>query len=384
MSKIFILVVGCICAYSYAQTPARSHAPEQVSVMLAWQDDALAAIQKYQLNPLRAARVLAHLNLGMYRVRTVSRDVEGGSTLGQCGSIAMGLFAGRALTYFFPLETEGRYIALSRLRHPKADSLCPNAGVDADQEFLRMRQFALSDWSFPPRRIRTNISPAEGSWKPAPPVFVANPVEPYAGEWKTFFLSTPSEVQLPAPPAANSTEYSNAVRELLKVAASLNDAQRAAAQYWHLEAGSVTPAGVWILKLRELLTQHADANVDQVLLFAVFNMAMYDAMIACWHYKYVYWTERPITAAARLGLGEVRPLLVTPAFPAYPSGHATLSGTAAVIVGHFLSGARTEAKRLADEAAMSRLWGGIHLRFDNDAGLRLGEQIAVLALARFR
>jgi membrane-associated phospholipid phosphatase len=124
----------------------------------------------------------------------------------------------------------------------------------------------------------------------------------------------------------------------------------------------------------------APPGTDAVRLLAIANQAMHDAMIVCWHYKYRFWTERPVTAAERLGLGSFTPRLVTPPFPSYPSGHSTVSGAVAEVIAAYLPEKAAKANRLAREAADSRLWGGIHFTFDNDDGLALGRLVGAAAI----
>jgi len=78
------------------------------------------------------------------------------------------------------------------------------------------------------------------------------------------------------------------------------------------------------------------------------------------------------------------PIIGTPAFPSYPGGHSTFSGGAGRLLTYFFPAAGQELNKLAQEAADSRLYGGIHFDEDNDAGLVLGRSIADLAIARVR
>ena len=73
-----------------------------------------------------------------------------------------------------------------------------------------------------------------------------------------------------------------------------------------------------------------------------------------------------------------------PNFPSYPSGHACSAGAFDAVLGHFFPKERTEFTRIAEEQAMSRLYGGIHYRFDDDAGLALGRVVARNAVERER
>jgi hypothetical protein len=108
---------------------------------------------------------------------------------------------------------------------------------------------------------------------------------------------------------------------------------------------------------------------------------MHDAFIACWQIKYRDWSERPITAIRRMLDPTFVPLLVTPGFPAYVSGHATISAAAAGVLSRLVPRLADDFEKQAEEAAMSRLWGGIHFRCDNEEGLRLGRSVAKDVLA---
>ena len=374
-------VSGCVQLHPAKQVPVKDGRDAMF-----WQDEALALIKKYQLNPLRASRVLAYSHKGMYEARNEAR---GQANAEPCVAVAVDYVASRTLDYFFPLETPGRLAAKAELRKAVAGD-CSLAISAASAVFVRIRSAAEQDGAFPPRKLRANPAPLVGSWKATPPVYIIHPAEPFAGDWKTFFISRPAALRIPPPLDPQSPAYRAATVEVLEVTRRLSPLERQAAEFWHLDAGSATPPGVWNLKLRELLSQDAnrnnnvntDKNVDTLRLFAIFNMAMYDAMVACWHYKYAFWTERPITASERLDLGAWSPPLVTPPFPGYPSGHATVSGAAAEVIAGYLPLHAATAHNWASEAAMSRLWGGIHFRFDNDEGLALGKQVGAAAIAK--
>lgn len=109
---------------------------------------------------------------------------------------------------------------------------------------------------------------------------------------------------------------------------------------------------------------------------ALMNMVSYDAVVASHEAKYHYWLLRPTQAD---------PLITTsfgvPNFPAYPSNHAALSAGMARIIGDQFPAERARLDALAEEAALSRVYGGIHYRFDGNAGVELGRNVAAWALA---
>jgi hypothetical protein len=92
---------------------------------------------------------------------------------------------------------------------------------------------------------------------------------------------------------------------------------------------------------------------------------------------------RPVTAVGSLVDPAWSPLIATPPFPSYVSGHSTTSGAAATVLSRFFPREARELARLAAEAAVSRLYGGIHVSSDNEQGLRLGRRIGAAALEAY-
>jgi PAP2 superfamily len=176
----------------------------------------------------------------------------------------------------------------------------------------------------------------------------------------------------------------------------LTEEQRTIAHYWADVSGTTgTPPGHWIAIVGQI------ARSDDLSLMAAaegyvrVGLAVADAFISCWHTKYTYNLLRPETYITRLIDPAWLPLLITPGFPAYTSGHATQSGAAATVLtamfgrkaftdtlhqDHDLE-PRLEPRRFgsfdkaAAEAARSRLYGGIHYWFDNHYGLAQGRCI---------
>jgi hypothetical protein len=122
-----------------------------------------------------------------------------------------------------------------------------------------------------------------------------------------------------------------------------------------------------------------------------------DSGIACWDCKYTYWAVRPITAIRTMA---DQPFydptfltpVATPPFPSYTSGHSTFSGCSATVLEHLFPGGKVadafghsvSFAQAADQAAVSRLYGGIHYRSDNEEGLACGKKVAELVIQRAR
>ena len=158
---------------------------------------------------------------------------------------------------------------------------------------------------------------------------------------------------------------------------NLTDAQLTIARFWADGAGTDTPPGHWVriaitLGLRDHLTTPAFARV-----LAYLGAAEADAFISCWETKYFYWSGRPTGLIP--GFAST---IITPNFPSYTSGHSTVSGAASTVLGAFFASDGGKLRAMADEATISRLYGGIHWRTDNEVGLRIGRQIGGVAIDR--
>ncbi|WP_187968387.1 vanadium-dependent haloperoxidase [Aquibium microcysteis] len=222
------------------------------------------------------------------------------------------------------------------------------------------------------------------------------PLLPLWGSNRTFAMPDGSACGIPAPPAYSEEPGSAFYREAAEVHRTVLDLtpeQRAIARFWSDDPMlSPTPPGHWIsIALRVLEDDGADAGRTAETL-ALLGVSMADAFIGCWHAKFEYDLIRPITYIRRVIDPAWEPILNTPPFPEYPSGHSTQSGAAATVLAalfgedrafedatHVDDGlpARSYAsfRAAAEEAALSRLYGGIHFRAAIERGLEQGRCI---------
>jgi methionine-rich copper-binding protein CopC len=154
------------------------------------------------------------------------------------------------------------------------------------------------------------------------------------------------------------------------------DQQLLIASYWADGPGTSTPPGHWCALAGDLILQRGLDESSAANLMGLMGATMMDAGIACWDCKFAYWLVRPYQADR-----SITTPIGQPNFPSYNSGHATFSGAASEILAHAFPDIAGQVRSQADEAALSRLYGGIHYRFDNDSGLVLGRAIAAAALA---
>jgi membrane-associated phospholipid phosphatase len=192
---------------------------------------------------------------------------------------------------------------------------------------------------------------------------------------RPFFLASGDEFQPPPPPAFGSPEYVAALAEVRQLSDTRTAEQLAIATYWNLQQSGRRNAPLNNLAV-ELIRRYRVNDRKAARIMFVMNAAMFDALVGCFNAKYTYWYIRPPQAdpAITLPVG-------LPPHPSYPSAHSCVSGAmTGVLMAEFPNQTdRLEATAL--EASLSRLYAGIHYRFDFEAGLALGRAVAAKAVA---
>jgi hypothetical protein len=256
----------------------------------------------------------------------------------------------------------------------------------------------------PVRRTRAIYVPPSGTgkWSATPPAFGA-PLLPYWGENRPFVMKSAADCPAPMPPAysedTGSAFYKDGM-EVYKIATAATQEQRQFALYWADDAGKTpTPGGHWAYIANDLLKARKADLGTAAETFARLNIAMSDAFVAAWYTKYQLNVLRPVTyVQLNIDSNWVPTLMPTPPFPDYPSGHSVQSSAAQSVLSQVF-GATTEFvdnthndrgwgprtfksfKAAADEAAISRLYAGIHYRFASDGGKPQGQCVANKVLA---
>lgn len=220
-------------------------------------------------------------------------------------------------------------------------------------------------------------------------------LQPYWGNNRPFVTADTTSV-IPGPPPAfstltNSIFYAYAFQVYYQVNHNSAD-QVTIAQYWADGGGTITPPGHSISMLHDVLVaENADLEFATIA-YAKLGMAVSDAFVACWKTKYIYNLLRPITYIQNHIDPNWFTIVSTPPFPEYSSGHSSQSGAMAAIMeslygtsyaftdsahGSNFGGPRSynSFAEAAEEAAISRLYGGIHYEFSNTGGLNMGRAI---------
>jgi membrane-associated phospholipid phosphatase len=194
---------------------------------------------------------------------------------------------------------------------------------------------------------------------------------------RTWFLSSPDQFRPPPPPAFGSPAFAAALAEVRHLSDHRTPEQEASARFWAFGAGTYTPPGYWNAEAATLAVRDRLSERRAARLLALLNTVAVDAIIASNDAKVAYWLIRPSQADPAITLP-----LPLPNFASYPSNHATISAAMAEVIAAAFPREARRLRAAADEAAMSRVYGGIHYRFDGDAGLVLGRRVAAWGLAR--
>jgi hypothetical protein len=257
-----------------------------------------------------------------------------------------------------------------------------------------------------------------GSWQPTPAAY-APALLPQWGYVTPFCMDAGDQFRVPPPPDCASEEYALAFMEVKELGAVDSESrtrdETEIAYFWEDGAGSVTPPGHWQLIAQELAHRNKLELVESARLFALLSITQADAAICAWDAKFYHDHWRPVTAIAMADLDENdltdvdadwAPLLPTPPFPAYTSGHSNFSGSSAELMELFFDdrniSLRLRAPRpviwrevrgavrrfdslreAAEEAGQSRIYGGIHWQYDNQQGLQSGQALAQFVFANF-
>lgn len=251
-----------------------------------------------------------------------------------------------------------------------------------------------------------NAGTAPGQWRPTPPDFLPAQ-EPQWGAIAPFVMTRPGQFRPAGPPAVGSTAFRDAAASVASIGAAQSTGrtvdQTEVARFWNDGAGTYGPAGHWNAIASSQVAPLGLSLEAEAELFAELNVAIADAAIAVADAKYNYRFWRPVTVICEGGASappnpDWSPLLNTPNYPSYISGHSSFSGAAATVLTTGL-GARefsfTSAslpgvtrsfanfQQAAEEAARSCEYGGIHYSFDNVDGLATGRAVGAWTLAAF-
>jgi hypothetical protein len=327
-----------------------------------------------RMSPLAAGRVYAAVSVAQYRAAKAVGlgPLQGDATYDARLGAVIGASV-QVLSFLFPAAADS--LAANLAAQLAAGSGTKQAefarGVGAgrtagDQLIERLKADGFT-------RAWTGSAPhGAGMWVPVsmPPAGVMlGGVTPYV-------LQSGSQFR-PAPPAFGSAAFNADLNEVLQIAASRTQAQIDVAKSWDYSAGTTTPVGYWNRKALDFVVEKQLDEFEATRVFGLMHAAIFDALIACWDAKYHYWMLRPYQANAQIST-----VLAPPNHPTFPSGHSCVSASAARVLGEFFPTRTPELEALVQDAGMSRIYAGIHFRFDITAGQQLGKSVAEFAIAK--
>ena len=266
------------------------------------------------------------------------------------------------------------------------------------------------------RGFRFTVTNDPGTWTPTPPAYM-DAVEPYWTKIRPVSLDSSAQFQAPVPSKFDLTPgsaYHKEVMEVYNTINNLTNEQRDIANFWDCNpfkmnisghamfaTKKMSPGGHWLGIVGQVSRQLKKSHVQVAEAFVMTSMSIFDGFVSCWDEKYRSIRIRPETVINNSIDKKWLPILQTPPFPEYTSGHSTISSAAATVLTKLYGDnvafndsteipygipprKFTSFKQAADEASISRLYGGIHFRPALDQGVIQGAKVANQLLAKVK
>lgn len=206
------------------------------------------------------------------------------------------------------------------------------------------------------------------------------PMLPMYGNVMTWNMDrlTMTSISTSFPPLlTQSVEFKAQVAEVKSYTDNPTRENIAIVHFWADGAGTHTPPGHWNQIAEKYIVAGKQSEVRTARNYALLNTAMMDASVSCWYTKSCYYFPRP---------SQINPSIKTltglPNFPSYTSGHSTFSSAAATVLSYLFPDGASSFQAQANEASMSRLYGGIHYKMDCEGGFKIGKAVGDKAVLR--
>lgn len=349
-----IAAVATLSACSHMQSPTST----QRSPVVAWNQITMDTIERVKPSQHQAIRLHAYVSLAQYAALADARDKNAMSDTVATASarVLADLAAPQAayvqerLTQSGASESEaGRKVARYVLTQAHSDEFA--------RQFTGQVPQGADKW-------RSLANP------PAPPAL------PAIGEMRMFLIDSGNVFRSPPPPAMDSARFQADLAEVRRVTAAPTAETTRLAQFYDMTTGTLA-AGFWNAQAAKRIRANGLNDLQAARVLATMNTAMMDAVAACHDTKYTYWVPRPSQADPA-----IQALIGVPNHPAYPSNHSCISTTAAQVLAHFFPRDSRQLEAIAAEAGVSRIYAGLHYRFDVAAGEAIGRKVAAVAVAR--
>ena len=393
--SLFVALSGLIALGSSIATPASA------DVVTDWNNAALDAIRADRTVPPIASRNLAIVHIAIYdAVNGITRTHEPylvPSVVSNSASrvSAASAAAHQTLVSLFPNHTSTFDALHATILGGVPNGPQKTSGITWG-EFVGTQILAARANDGSNAIVQPPGGSGPGVWIPTPPAFLPY-LLPQWGFVAPFAMSRSSQFRPMGPPSLDGQQYAADYEEVKQLGAAVGSTrtedQTEIALFWADGAGTETPPGHWNSIAQIIASARGNTLEQNARLFGLLNIAMADAAICSWDAKYTYHFWRPVTAIA-FAEPELNwmSFIVTPPFPDYTSGHSTFSAAAATVLplffgtedlpfttgSDFLPGvfrSFSTCQDAAEEAALSRIYGGIHFRSASADGLQSGSSI---------
>ena len=320
------------------------------------------------------SRMLTYLSLAQYRAVLAAEAGKDGSTHPSAPA-AVGAASVAVLSSFFPVAATTLEKKLdddlSAPGWPGAQNDDPASGEAIGRAVgAAVLAQAASDNYYVTLPGVPPVGP--GYWIPAP---APAPIVRSLYGVRPFFLTSADQLRPPPPPAIGSPEFLAAYAEVRYISDTRTPEQIAIAQTWATAMPPYT-TGSGNLVADQLIVDHHRTEREAARILAYLNAAAFDAQIACWDAKFTYWFIRPSQYDVAITLA-----VSLPNHPSYPSAHQCITGATMSVLMDAFPSERPRLEQYIETAGLSRIYAGLHYRFDIEAGESIGRQAAALALA---
>lgn len=340
---------------------------------LDWQQSARDLVAANKLSPLAAARVYAAVSVAEYAAVTAIDDALGGRSAHEARRGAVAGASAQVLSFFFPASVA------------TFEQLVQTEGADGagnvHPAFIRGVAIGRTTGDAMVERTKNDhfTAPFTGTIPVGPGLWIPN--GPPAGATLSgvtpYLLSSADQFRPVPPPAFGSADYATALQEIRAISDSRSAEQISIALDWNYASATFTPPGFWDLATANYIQTYGLDELSAAHAFAMTNAAMMDSFIGCFDAKYHYLMIRPPQADPKITL-----VFALPNHPSFPSAHSCASAAAATVLSYLFPDRTDEVMGWMTEAGLSRMYAGIHYRFDIEAGQTLGKKVGRLAIAR--
>jgi len=432
MNRFLFLIAGAfltLASCKKADYKKVTHDPELYRVTVKKLND---IVLENNFPPVIASRNYAYANIAAYETIAAGDPKHYRSLAGQIkhlpaapkppkdteidfhfASLLAFCFVGNAVT--FPEGSMETYVA--ELKQKVKDAGMPSDVFENSVTYSDSVAHHIMRWSKKDHYAQTRsaskytVTRQDGRWIPTPPMY-AQALEPHWGEIRTMVLDSASQIPAPEPPAYNMKDknsvFYKSVMQVKQMVDSLTEDQRHMADFWDDNAFKLnvighasfatkkfSPGGHWMNIAGDgSRIKNADFGTT-VAAYTETSIALFDAFINCWYVKYRSNSVRPETVITKVINPDWRPYIQTPPFPEYISGHAVISAAAAEVLTDMFGDniaytdssesefgieprTFTSFRNAAKEAALSRVYGGIHYKIACDEGNNTGRKIGQL------